>query len=71
MYPIGGSKNTNFQNSMGALSNPISFALRISKQIAKNTQNGRFGGYQKWHLGCPNQILRPLFNTNTPPKTPI
>ena len=29
----GGSKNTNFQNSMGALSNPISFALRISKQF--------------------------------------
>ena len=32
-YTIGGSKNTNFQNSMGALSNPISFALRISKQF--------------------------------------
>ena len=30
---IGGSKNTNFQNSMGALSNPISFSIRISKQI--------------------------------------
>ena len=30
---LGGSKNTNFQNSMGALSNPISFALRISKQF--------------------------------------
>ena len=24
-------------------------------KIAKNTQNGRFGGYRKWHLGCPNQ----------------
>ena len=30
---LGGSKNTNFQNSMGALSSPISFALRISKQF--------------------------------------
>ena len=29
----GGTKNTNFQNSMGALSNPISFAIRISKQF--------------------------------------
>ena len=28
---LGGSKNTNFQNSMGALSNPISFAPRISE----------------------------------------
>ena len=28
-----GVKNTNFQNSMGALSNPISFAIRISKQF--------------------------------------
>ena len=27
----GGTKNTNFQNSMGALSNPISFAPRISE----------------------------------------
>ena len=33
IYPLGGSKNTNFQNSMGALSNPISFAIRISKQF--------------------------------------
>ena len=32
-WPLGGSKNTNFQNSIGALSNPISFALRISKQF--------------------------------------
>ena len=31
---VGGTKNTNFQNSMGALSNPISFALRISKQFS-------------------------------------
>ena len=30
---LGGTKNTNFQNSMGALSNPISFAIRISKQF--------------------------------------
>ena len=30
---LGGSKNTNFQNSMGALSNHISFAIRISKQF--------------------------------------
>ena len=30
---VGGTKNTNFQNSMGALSNPISFAIRISKQF--------------------------------------
>ena len=28
---LGGTKNTNFQNSMGALSNPISFAPRISE----------------------------------------
>ena len=27
------TKNTNFRNSMGALSNPISFAIRISKQF--------------------------------------
>ena len=27
---LGGTKNTNFRNSMGALSNPISFAIRIS-----------------------------------------
>ena len=51
---IGGTKNTNFQNLMGALSNPISFA--------KNTQNGRFGGYQKWHLGCPNQNSKTTFS---------
>ena len=30
---LGGSKNTNFQNSMGALSNPIFFAIRISKHF--------------------------------------
>ena len=30
---LGGVKNTTIQNSMGALSNPISFALRISKQF--------------------------------------
>ena len=30
---LGGTKNTNFQNSMGALSNPISFAIRISKHF--------------------------------------
>ena len=30
---LGGTKNTNFRNSMGALSNPISFAIRISKQF--------------------------------------
>ena len=30
---LGGTKNTNFQNSIGALSNPISFAIRISKQF--------------------------------------
>ena len=30
---LGGTKNTNFHNSMGALSNPISFAIRISKQF--------------------------------------
>ena len=32
-WSLGGTKNTNFQNSMGALSNPISFATRISKQF--------------------------------------
>jgi len=56
---IGGTKNTNFQNLMGALSNPISFA--------KNTQNGRFGGYQKWHLGCPNQNSKTTFQYKYPP----
>ena len=30
---LGVLKSTNFQNSMGALSNPISFAIRISKQF--------------------------------------
>ena len=30
---VGGTKNTNFQNSIGALSNPISFDIRISKQF--------------------------------------
>ena len=32
-WRLGGVKNTNFKNSMGVLSNPISFAIRISKQI--------------------------------------
>ena len=32
-FALGGTKNTNFQNSMGALSYPISFAIRISKQF--------------------------------------
>ena len=30
---VGGSKNTNSQNSMGALSNPISFALKDFKTV--------------------------------------
>ena len=33
VWVVGGVKNTNIQNSMDALSNPISFALRISKQF--------------------------------------
>ena len=32
-YPLGGTKNTKFQNSVGALFNPISPAIRISKQF--------------------------------------
>ena len=32
---------------------------------------GYFGGTEKGALGARIKILRPLFNTNTPPKTPI
>ena len=45
---LGGSKNTNFQNLMGALSNPISFAPRISE-----TKWPIFGV-----LGVPKMALR-------------
>ena len=32
---------------------------------------GYFGGTENGTWGARNKILRPLFNTNTPPKTPI
>ena len=32
---------------------------------------GRFGGTKNGTWGALIKILRPLFNTNTPPKTPI
>ena len=44
---------------MGALSNPILGVF------------GYFGGTEKGTWGARIKILRPLFNTNTPPKTPI
>ena len=97
---------------MGALSNPNSFAIRISKHFffvlaqlegppqkifsfngnfnGKMTKKikwpkitfpgskmvpmgvfGYFGGIKNGTSGAPIEILRPLFNTNTPPKTPI
>ena len=34
---------------------------------AKNTHFGRFGGTENGTLGAQIKILRPLFNTNTPP----
>ena len=33
------------------------------------THFGRFGGYQKWHLGCPNPNSK-TFQYKYPPKTP-
>ena len=35
------------------------------------THFGRFGGYRKWHLGCPNQNSKTTFQYKYPPKTPI
>ena len=36
----------------------------------KMTHFGRFGGYQKWYLGCPNQNSKTTFQYKYPPKTP-
>ena len=33
----------------------------------KMTHFGRFGGYQKWHLGCPNQNSKTTFQYKYPP----
>ena len=60
---VGGTKNTNFQNSMGALSNTISFAPRISEQ---NDPFLVFWGSQKWHFECPNQNSKTTFQKKYP-----
>ena len=46
-------------------------ALFGTPKIAKNTQNGRFGGTKNGTWGARIKILRPLFNTNTPLKPPF
>ena len=71
---------------MVALSNPISFAIRISKQflfrsssIERPSQKkwvilgvfGYFGGTKNGTSGARIKILRSLFNTNTPLKPPF
>ena len=44
--------------------------FRASKK-AKMNHFWRFGGTENGTSGARIKILRPLFNTNTPPKTPI
>ena len=34
------------------------------------THFGRFGGYRKWHLGCPNQNSKTTFQCKYPPLKP-
>ena len=34
------------------------------------THFGLFGGYRKWHLGCPNQNSKTTFQHKYPPKNP-
>ena len=46
-------------------------SCKTRKKTPKMGVFGYFGGTENGTLGARIKILRPLFNTNTPPKTPI
>ena len=43
----------------------------LQKKLPKTPKMGVLGGTKNGTWGARIKILRPLFNTNTPPKTPI
>ena len=43
----------------------------VPPKTPKMGVSGYFGGTEIGTLGARIKILRPLFNTNTPPKTPV
>ena len=60
--------DTHEQNFLRRL---LPLELNFSSPLSKMTYFGRFGDTKNGTSGARIKILRPLFNTNTPPKTPI